>query len=460
MRKSNVDMLSGPITKGLLALAIPIMIMNVMQVIFNAVDLAALRFLSNDNYSVGAVGAGGSLTGITINFLVGISTGANIVIARLIGSKEKEEASKATMTAILLAVFGGVLLMLIGITFAEPLLKMINCPDALLPKAVIYFKLYCASIPMTMLYNFSASVLRAIGNTKKPMYFLISGAIIKLVFTVLLILLFGWTVEGVGIATIIANSTIAFLAFRTLLKSKEYITVDFKNIRFDAKELKEILHVGIPAGLQSSMYAFANVVIVSAVNSFGADAATGVSIANQYDGIIYQIALAPSYAIAPYVAQNVGAKNFKRVKNSIMKAIYITIAFCATFGFLSAFFSRQLSSLMTTSPSIIEFARQKMIIVSSTYFICGINDVMSGVLRGIGKPVLPTIYAFLFFFVLRIVWVYAIFPFCPTLTFLYTVWPVGWSLMIVCSVISFFIAFPKLQGSCRQDEISQTSIEA
>ena len=310
-----------------------------------------------------------------------------------------------------------------------------------------------------MLYNFSASVLRSIGNTQKPMYYIILGGIIKLVFTVILILLFDWTVEAVGIATIISTVVMALLAFRTLLKSKEYITLDFKNIKFDLKELKEILRVGIPAGLQTSMYAFANIVIVSAVNSFGADAATGVSIANQFDGIIYQIALAPSYAIAPYVAQNVGAKNFKRVKNSIMKAIYITIAFCATFGFLSAIFSRELSSLMTTSPSIIEFARQKMIIVSSTYFICGINDVMSGVLRGIGKPVLPTIYAFIFFFGLRIVWVYAIFPLCPNLTFLYTVWPVGWSLMIVCSVISFFIAFPKVQERSYQNT-SQVTREA
>ncbi len=451
MKKSNVNMLSGSIVKGLLALSIPIMIMNVMQVVFNAIDLAALRYLTNDNYSVGAVGAGSSLTGITINFLVGISTGANVVVAKLIGSKDKERSDRAVMTAILLALVGGITLMIIGVTFAETLLKMINCPDLLLPKATIYFRLYCLSIPPLMLYNFSASVLRAIGNTKKPMYFLILGGIIKVVFTVLLISLFDWTVEGVGIATIIANVTTSALAFRTLLKSKEYITIDFKNIRFDLKELREILHIGVPAGLQSTLYAFANVVIVTAVNGFGEDATTGVSIANQFDGILYQMVLAPAYAAAPYIAQNVGAGNIKRVKKAIVRAIYVTIAFGATFGFLSAFFSRELSSLMSSSPSIIEFSRQKMIIISSTYFICGINEVMSGVLRGIGKPILPTIFAFLFLFVLRLIWVYAIFPLFPNLTFLYTVWPAGWTLSIICAVVAFFIALPKVQERCYQN---------
>lgn len=459
MRKNNVDMLSGSIVKGLLALAIPIMIMNVMQVIFNAIDMAALRYLSNDNYSVGAVGAGSSLTGITINFLVGISTGANVVVAKLIGSKEKERSDRAVMTAILLALVGGITLMIIGVTFAETLLKTINCPDLLLPKATIYFRLYCLSIPPLMLYNFSASILRSIGNTKKPMYFLILGGIIKVVFTVLLISLFDWTVEGVGIATIIANVTTSALAFITLLRSKEYITIDFKKIKFDLKELKAILHIGIPAGLQSTLYAFANVVIVTAVNSFGEDATTGVSIANQFDGILYQMVLAPAYAAAPYIAQNVGAKNFKRVKQAIIRAIFITIGFGATFGFLSAFFSRELSSLMSSSPSIIEFSRQKMIIVSSTYFICGLNEVMSGVLRGIGKPVLPTIFSFLFLCILRLIWVYAIFPLFPNLTFLYTVWPVGWTLAFICAVITFFIAFPKLVKRNLQDD-QQCAIEA
>ncbi len=444
-------MLSGSIVKGLLALTIPIMIMDVMQVIFSAIDLTALRYLTNDNYSVGAVGAGGSLTVLCINFLLGISTGANVVVAKLVGSKEKERSDRAVMTAILLAVFGGITLMILGVIFAETLLKMINCPEILLPKATIYFKLYCCSIPSLMLYNFSASILRAIGNTKKPMYFLILGGIIKVVFTVLLISLFDWTVEGIGIATIIANITTSSLAFITLLRSKEYITFDFKKIRFDLKELKDVLNVGVPAGLQSTLYAFANVVIVTAVNGFGEDATTGVSIANQFDGILYQMVLAPAYATAPYIAQNVGAKNFKRVKQAIIRAIFITIGFGATFGFLSAFFSRELSSIMSSSPSIIEFSRQKMIIVSSTYFICGLNEVMSGVLRGIGKPVLPTIFSFLFLCVLRFIWVYAIFPLFPNLTFLYTVWPIGWILAFICAVITFFIAFPKLVKRNSQD---------
>ena len=444
MRNRKVDMLSGSITKGLLSMTIPIMIMNVMQSLFNIVDMTVLRFYADDS-AVGSVGACGTLITLCTNLLIGISAGANVVVAKRVGSGNRERADRAAMTAILLSIIGGLILMVIGVTFAETFLRLTNCPESLLPQAVLYFRIYFCGIPVMMFYNFCASILRAIGDTKRPMYFLILGGFIKLVFTIIFVAAFKMTVAGVAVATIISNIVACVLAFLTLLNSKDIISIDFKKIKLDIEEFKEILFIGIPAGCQSSLYSLANVVITTAVNSFGAEATTGIAIANQFDGLLYQICNAPSLATIPFVAQNVGAGNVKRVKRTLIKAVLITTAFGATFGALSAIFSTQLSSIMSASPAVIAYSRQKMIIISSTYFICGINEVVGGVLKGMRKPILPTVATLVYMCLLRFVWVYAVFPHYPNLTFLYLVWPIGWILSIITLLIAYFPAISKLQ---------------
>ena len=445
MRSKNVDMLSGSITKGLLSMAVPIMIMNIMQSMFNIIDMTTLEYFSDDR-SVGAVGACGTLISLCTSLLIGLSAGANVVIAKRLGAQDKDHANKAVMTALLVAITGGILLGAVGVTFAETFLRLTNCPEELLPKSTVYFRIYFCGLPILMFYNFCASILRAMGDTKKPMYFLIFGGIIKVCCTILFITVFHMTVEGVAIATLISFLVIGILAFTTLLRSKDIIHIDFHKIRFDPKELKEILFNGIPSGLQTAMYSFANVIIMTTVNSFGPDATTGISIANQFDGILYQMTYAPSLAVIPFVAQNVGAKNFKRVKQVITRAVLITTAFGAVFGSMSAIFSGQLASIMASSDVVIAYAQQKMMLISSTYFICGINEVMGGVLKGMGKPIYPAVTTFLFMCLFRFVWVYGIYPLLPqNLTYLYLVWPVGWTLSIITLLIPYFPAMKKLE---------------
>ena len=444
--KGKVDMLSGPITKGLLSMAIPIMIMNVMQSLFNITDMTVLRIFSDES-AVGAVGACGTLITLCTSLLIGLSAGANVVIARHIGARDKERTNRAAMTALLIAVSGGFLLTVVGVTFSETFLRWMNCPDSLLQQATLYFEILFYSMPLQMLYNFCASILRAIGDTKRPMYFLILGGIIKACCTVLFVAVFGMSVEGVALATILSNMVASGLALMAILKSKESVHIDFKQVQFDCTELKNILFIGVPAGLQSAMYSFANVIIASVVNKFGADATTGIAIANQFDGILYQIVYAPSLATIPYIAQNIGAGNIVRVRKVVTRAVLITAAFGMSFGSLSAIFSRQLSSIMSSSPAVIEFSRQKMIIVSSTYFICGINEVLGGVLKGMKKPIYPAVSTLVFMCLLRFVWVYAIFPYHPNLTFLYLVWPIGWILSIVTLLVIYFPSISKLQKS-------------
>lgn len=448
MRKSQVDMLHGPIIKGLLALTIPIMIMNVVQSLFNIIDMSILGKFADDS-AVGAVGVSGNLISLCTGLVIGIAAGANIIVAKRIGSGNRESTKKAVGTAMMLSVAGGIIVLLIGVFGAETFLKLMNCPETLLSKAVLYFVLYFISVPGLYIYNFGAAVLRASGDTKTPMNILIIGGAVKVVATYLFVGIFNLNVWGVGASTIVSNFLIAVLVVCCLVKHKEKYSFDARYLKFHADELKEILLVGIPAGLQSSFYSLANTIIMATVNSFGENATTGISVANQFDNILYQITYAPSLAASPYIAQNIGAGNIKRARESVGKAILITIAFGATFGFLSAYFSGELSSLMTKTPEVIAFSKQKMTIISSTYFICGINEVMGGALRGIGKPIIPAVATFIYMCIFRFVWVYLIFPLCPTLTFLYLVWPVGWILSIITLICFFVKRIKKLEKTAQ-----------
>ena len=452
MRVKNVDMLSGSITKGLLAMTIPIMAMNVMSSLFTIVDMTALKYFSDDS-SVGAIGACGTLITLFTSLMTGISTGANIVVAKRIGAKDRAGADNATATSILAAIAGGLILMVIGVTFAETFLRMMKCSEALIAKAATYFRLYFLGVPIFMFYAFCASVLRAIGDTKRPMYFLMLAGVVKVIFSLMFLTLTDLNVEGVAIATIIAQFLASVLAYITLRRSNDVISVSLKKLRFYKNELKEMLFVGIPTGLQHGMYSFANVVIMTTVNSFGAAATTGVSIANQFDGILYNVSVAPAVAVMPYVAQNIGAKNIKRVKKIILRAVLITTGFGFTLGSLSAIFSGQLSSIMSETPAVIEYSKQKMMLISSTYFICGINEVMGGILKGMGKPIIPTVATLVFMCLIRFPWVWFIFPLFPqSLTYLYLIWPIGWILSITTLLIAYFPAISKLEKNNIQKE--------
>lgn len=443
--KSKVDMLSGSIFKGLISMTIPIMLMNVMQIMFNVIDMTVLGNFVNDK-AVGAVGACGTLITLCSSLLIGISTGANVVIAKYIGQNDKENTEKAVGCAILFSIVGGVTLSIIGFCCAETFLRWTNCPQTLFSMSVTYFKIYFLGVPFILFYTFCAAILRSVGDTKRLMLYSILGSVTKILLNLFCIIVLKLTVEGVAIATIICNAVSGLLCFNAIARSKELIRFNYKKMKFYGSEIKQMLYIGVPTGLQSALYSFANTVIVAAVNGFGADATTGLSIANQFDGILYQVIHAPSLAVIPFVAQNLGAGNIKRAKESIGKSIIITIIFGASLGSLSAIFSGELSSIMSTTPEVIMYSQQKMIIVSSTYFICGINEVLSGSLRGLGKPMVPTISTLIFMCVLRLFWVRFIFPLCKTLTFLYLVWPVGWVLCIIVALCVLIPTVKKIQN--------------
>lgn len=457
--KKEVNMLSGPISRGLLKIAIPIMVMNVVQSLFNIIDMTILKMYDTDGgYSVGSVGACGTLIGLITGLLIGVSSGANVVIARNIGRGNKESVDRAIGTAMLFSLVGGVALMIIGTTCAEIFLGWVNCPEKLLDGAMIYFRLYFAGVPILMIYNFCASILRSSGDSRRPMIYLTVGGIVKVALTYIFVAFFDMAIKGVAFATIVSWTVTAVLGVVTLLKTKGSVKLKPRYFRFYKQELKDMLFIGVPAGLQQAIYSVANVIIEATVNSFGPDATTGISIANNFDGILYQIAVATSIAVMPYVSQNVGNGNIKRATQSVSRGIIITVIIAGSFGALSAIFSSQLSSIMSSNPDVIAYSRQKMIIISSTYFLCGINEIMGASLRGMGKPIISTISTLIFMCGIRFVWVYAIFPFHRNLTFLYLIWPIGWVLSTITLICFFFPTVKQLkakysnQGSAEKDD--------
>ena len=455
-RKKDVNMLSGPIVKALLAIALPIMVMNVMQSLFNIIDMTVLKSYESD-ITVGAVGTCSTLISTITGLMIGISSGANVVVSKYIGAGDKERVERAIGTAILVAVTGGLLLTVVGVTCAEVFLGWMNCPDALLKDAALYFRLYFVGVPILMLYNFCAAILRSTGDSKRPMLFLMLGGALKVIFTFVFVAFCHMGVSGVAVATIISWSTSCALGFITLVKNNSVAKINFKKLHFYAVELRETLRIGVPAGMQQALYSVANVIIASTVNTYGEYATTGISIANSFDSILYQIVVAPSLALMSYVSQNIGNKNVKRARQAIVRGILLTVGIGATFGALSAIFSGPLSSIMTDNPEIVRYSQQKMMLISSTYFICGINEIMGAALRGMGRPMVAMVSTLIFMCAIRFVWVYLIFTplrdsLANPLTFLYLIWPLGWTLSIGMQLCFFFPTIKKLKKKFSQEQ--------
>lgn len=448
MRKNDVNMLSGSIVKGLLTISIPVMVMNVLSSLFSIIDMTVLKnFDPGNGIAIGAVGVCGTLITLISGLVIGIATGANVLIAKNIGRQDALGVDRAIGTALVFSAVAGVALAVIGISGAETFLRWTNCPEELLSQATLYFRLYFAGVPLLMVYNFCAAILRSSGDSRRPMIFLIIGGVVKMLMNFLFIARFRMGVVGVAVATIISWAVFFTLGLIALARNRGAVKLKRKYLRFYKKELLQMLYIGVPAGLQQALYSIANVIITATVNTFGTAATTGISIANTFDGVLYQISTATALAVMPYVSQNIGAGNFKRAKQSVWRGILITVCLGASFGALSAIFSAQLSSIMSSDPAVIAFSCQKMVIISSTYFICGINEIFGAALRGMGKPIPATIATMVYMCGLRFIWVYLIFPMVPTLTFLYLVWPIGWTLSILTLLFVYFPTWKKIKKS-------------
>jgi len=446
MKKHDVDMLSGSITKGLWAISLPIMAMNVMTSLFGIIDMTILKNFCTDGNAVGAVGVCGALIAFCTNLASGLTTGANVIVARNIGRGDKESVDKAIGVSVAFSIVLGLVFAVVGVCGARQLLVWNNCPEELLADASLYFRLYFAGVPILLIYYFFAAILRASGDSRRPMLFSLASGALKAVLSFVFTAVFQMGVAGVAYATILSWAVLGICGLLALVKNQGAVRLKSQYLRFYGKELRQVLHIGVPDGLQRAMFSFANVLITSAVNSFGPAATTGVSIANNFDGILYNICTAAAMAVMPYVSQNVGRGNITRATQSVWKGVWITTVLGVSFGTLSALFSGPLSSIMTSDPEAIAYSQQKMVIISTTYFICGINDIFGSALRGMGRPMVATVCSLIYLCGLRTFWVYFVFPLLPNMTFLYLVWPISWVLCIVTTLFFYFPTVKKLMA--------------
>ena len=445
MKKASRNMLQGPLFPNIISYTIPIILTSILQLLFNAADLIVVgRF--RGSISLAAVSATGSLTMLIINLFIGLSVGAGVSVAHSIGSQQYEITHRTVHTAIPTALVSGILVTIIGVFFSEPLLRLMGTPENVLPLSALYMKIYFGGIVFSMIYNFSASILRAAGDTKSPLIFLIISGLANVVLNVIFVTQFGMNVDGVALATIISQGISAVLCLIALMRRTDACQLELKKLHFYGPQLKKILQIGLPAGIQGSLFSISNVIIQSSINSFGDIFMSGNGAAANIDGFIYVTFNAFHQTAVNFVGQNAGAHQYQRVKKTYMVCLSSGTVLTICIGILAYSFGPQLLSIyITDSPQAITYGMIRMAYISLPYFLCAIMDITTGALRGLGASLTPMLISILGVCGLRILWIYTVFqlPAFHTPESLYFSYTISWLVTSVFQIISFIVVYKK-----------------
>lgn len=441
MKKYEIDMTNGPILKKMLLFAVPLMFSGVLQLLFNAADIVVVgQYAGYD--SLGAVGATSSLINLLVNLFMGLSVGANVIAARYYGADDKEELCKTVHTAMTLSVISGVILTVIGIIGAEKLLTMMDTPENLLPLSSLYLKVYFLGMPAMMVYNFGSAILRAAGDTKRPLYFLTLAGIINVILNLVFVIALKMDVAGVAAATAISQYISAALIVRCLVLEQGAIKLVPSMLRIHSDKFFQIIQVGLPAGFQGAVFSFSNVVIQSSINLFGDIVVAGNSAASNIEGFIYVSMNAFHQAVISFTSQNYGAGKTERINKILFSGLGSVFVIGLSLGAIVLFFGEFLLGIYSTEVEVIAAGMNRLRIILFSYFLCGMMDVMVGALRGIGYSVLPMIVSLLGACGLRLLWIATVFniPQYHTPEGIYMSYPVSWALTFIVHVICFAIA--------------------
>ncbi len=444
-KKFEMDMCSGPILSKMIRFALPLIASSMLQLLFNAADVIVVGKFAGDN-SLGAVGCTGSIINLLINIFFGLSLGVNVMVARSYGAKHEDELKKTVHTGMLLSVIGGIFLTIAGVIFADNLLEMMNTPKDILPLAATYLRIYFAGMISNLGYNFGASILRAVGDTKRPMYYLAFAGVVNVALNLVFVICFEMDVAGVALATIISQTISFALVVRCLIKEKGAVHLNLRELAIDRKSMFAIMRIGIPAGVQGAIFSISNVVIQSSINGFGEIAVSGNSAASNLEGFVYVAINACYQATLNFVSQNFGAGKFDRIKKIIISGLSSTVVIGIVLGLIEVVFARGLLSFYTSSESVIEAGAVRLLIICSTYFTCGLMDTMVGVLRGIGYSLMPMIVSLLGACGLRLLWIATVFqiPEFHTIETVYMSYPISWTLTFSVHLICFFVVKRKV----------------
>ena len=441
--KYEIDMCNGPLLGKMLVFAIPLMLSGILQLFFNAADIVVVgRFAGNE--ALAAVGSTSSLINLLINMFMGLSVGANVLVARFYGAGHKKDLNGMVHTAIATAIVSGLILVIAGCVLAKPALQLMGTPDDVINMSILYMRIYFCGMPVMMTYNFGSAILRAVGDTKRPLYYLMVAGVVNVILNLFFVIVFHMSVAGVALATVISQAISAALVIRCLVKTESDYRLNLKELRIHPDKLIKMIQIGIPAGLQGALFSISNVLIQSSVNSFGSIAMAGNTAASNLEGFVYTAMNSLYQTSISFTGQNYGAMKYKRIGKIMMISQGIVIVVGLVFGNAVYLFSDKLLLLYSSDPEVIQIGIRRLGIIAVAYFLCGMMDSIVGSLRGMGYAIMPMLVSLTGACAFRVIWIATIFRSVNTLECLYLSYPISWTITFSVHLICFLIVYRKL----------------
>ena len=441
--KKDINIIEGPILPNMLRYALPIMLTNILQLFYNSADMFVIGNFCADKNALGAVGCTGALINMILGVFIGLGAGVSVTLAQSIGAGNKERASKIVHTAFCVAVVLGAVVTVIGNVVAEPILRAMKTHDEFLPGATLYVKIYFLGSVANMVYNFFAGILRSRGDTVRPLLFSMAGGIINIILNLIFVLVFGMGVEGVAIATIVAQFISATLVIIHVSHLDDECRLDFKKLAIDFSVLKQLVKVGLPAGIQGSLFSVSNMILQTGYNSLSPVIVNANVAAFNVDGYIYNILNSFYHTSLTFCSQNFGAKRFDRVKKVFFASTSAVFVIGVVLGVSAYVFAEPLVGIFNSDPEVLGYAKYRLMIIGLPYFLCGFMDVGSGFLRSIGYSFRALIITFLGSCVFRIVWVFTVFEKFHDVRILYLAFPISWFITAATLFIMFFFCYKR-----------------
>ena len=443
-KTQTIDMVNGPLLKNICIFSVPLMLTNLVQMMFNAADAVVMgRFAGQQ--ALAAVGATSSLCFLLISLFNGLSVGSNVVIARYLGANDLGKVEKSVHTSIATAMLSGVFLMIVGFFASRPLLQMMSTPTDIIDLSVLYMRIYFVGTFFTLIYNFGAAIFRSVGDTKRPLYFLLISGVIKVVLSLLFVIVLQWGVAGVALSTAIGQAIAAAMVCLTLIKEKGPHHLDFKKLSIDVPMALDIIKIGVPAGIQGMVFALSNVVIQSSINSFNSSViVAGNSAANNIENFVYIGMSAFTQACITFTSQNIGAHKLQRVGTIFKQSMILTILSAASIGFLAWFFGEFFLGLYTPDAAVVEAGMVRLLWVTMPLWLNGVLDVFVASMRGFGYSTGPTILTIVGICGVRLTWIWTVFQLHRSLDVIYMCFPLSWIITSIVLGLYWFKCYRKL----------------
>ncbi|MBE6357027.1 MAG: MATE family efflux transporter [Lentisphaerae bacterium] len=451
-RSYEIDMCHGPLLRQMIVFAVPLIIAGILQLMFHVADLIVVGRLASHEV-LAAVGATGSITHLLINIFIGMSVGTNVLVARYIGERNRKNISRTVHTAVLTGGVAGTVLAVFGITMARTFLVWMATPPEILEKSVLYMSIFFAGMPLFMVYNFGSAVMRAMGDTRRPFFYLLYAGIVNVLLNLFFVIVFKWDVAGVATATVIANGISVALVLRALYKMRGPCRIRCKTLRIDWKNLKEMMRIGIPAGFQASCFSISNILIQSALNTFGSEAMAGNAGFASVESFGHVVVGCISQTVISFVSQNYGGRQYGRLKQSMRYGIFGGWTLLTLFAALMLIFAGQIMAAFNSDPEVIRFGVMRARVIVPFFLISVLMEVWSGTMRGLGRSLEPTLITIFSVCIFRVIWVLTVFRWNPTLLTLLISYPVSWILNAVGIGIMLKVVMRRMVPRHREDHL-------